>query len=465
MDEIWLELVYLGAVVALVLINGFFVAAEFSLVSVRRTRIEELVAHGNPTARSVQQAIHDPDRFIAATQLGITIASLGLGWVGEPAIAHLLEPLFGFLPAGLGDEAAHLAAAGAIAFGVITFLHVVVGELMPKSIALQRPEQTALLVARPTLWTEQIFRPLIWALNGSGNLLLRLIGFKGVSGHQLVHSVEELKLLVDASQQSGILEATEKEMLHAVFDFGDMMARQVMVPRTEMICVEANDPIDRIVEMVAAHSLTKFPVYEGDLDHIIGILHIKDLVQTVHRNGATNKTARHIMREALFVPETIHVNKLLARFQARKQHIAILLDEYGGTAGLVTLEDLVAEIIGDVADQFDHDQPDIVRLPDGSYSINGLALIEEVNEAFGLELRDPHYETIAGYILGRLGRMAQVGDEVEAEGWVLRVEALDGLRIARVRLARSLDKSAQMPETRNGIISENKGMKHASPKT
>lgn len=424
--------------VALVLINGFFVAAEFSLVSVRRTRIEELIAQGNLTARSVQQAIHDPDRFIAATQLGITIASLGLGWIGEPALAHLIEPLFGFLPVGWGDEAGRIAATGVIAFSVITFLHVVVGELMPKSIALQRPEKTALLVARPTLWTEQIFRPLIWALNGSGNLLLRLIGFKAASGHQLTHSVEELKLLVDASQESGVLEAEEKDMLHAVFDFGDMMAHQVMVPRTEMVCVEANDSIEKAVEMVAAHSLTKFPVYEGDLDHVIGVLHIKDLVQAVHRDGAATKTARQLMREALFVPETIRVNKLLARFQARKQHIAILLDEYGGTAGMVTLEDLVAEIIGDVADQFDHDQPDIVRLADGSYSVNGLTLIEEINDALGLKLSDPNYETIAGYILGRLGRMAKLGDQVEIEGWKLRVEALDGLRIARVVLQRRM---------------------------
>ncbi len=428
----WVEWFKLGAVAALVLTNGFFVAAEFSLVSVRRTRIEELVARGNATARSVQQAIHDPDRFIAATQLGITIASLGLGWIGEPALAHLIEPLFGFLPPGWGDEASHIAAAGAIAFGVITFLHVVVGELMPKSIALQRPEETALLVAQPTLLTEQLFRPIIWALNGTGNLLLRLIGFEASSGHQLVHSVEELKLLVNASQESGVLEAGEKEMLHAVFDFGDMVARQVMVPRTEMVCVEASAPIDQVIEVAASHRLTKFPVYEGDLDHVIGILHTKDLVQIVHRQGAANKTARHVMREALFVPETIHVNKLLARFQARKQHIAILLDEYGGTAGLVTLEDLVEEIIGEVYDQFESQEPDIVRLPDDGYSINGLTLIEEVNEALQLDLEDPHYETIAGYVLGRLGRIAQVGDEVETEDIRLRVEAMDGLRIERV---------------------------------
>jgi CBS domain containing-hemolysin-like protein len=448
MDAGWVDLLNLGVLAALVLANGFFVAAEFSLVSVRRTRIEELIAQGNATARSVQQAIHDPDRFIAATQLGITIASLGLGWLGEPAIAHLIEPLFGFLPPGWGDEASHVTAAGAIAFSAITFLHVVIGELMPKSIALQRPEQTALVVARPTLLTEQLFRPLIWALNGTGNTLLRLIGFDAASGHQLVHSVDELKLLVDASQQSGVLEAGEKEMLHAVFDFGDMLARQVMVPRTEMVCIEADTPIEEAIEIAAAHPLTKFPVYENDLDHVIGILHTKDLVRVVHRPSAPAKTARQVTRETLYVPETIHVNKLLARFRARKQHIAILLDEYGGTAGLVTLEDLVEEIVGEIADQFDLTEPDIVRRADGSYSINGLTPIEVVNETLGLKLSEPHYETIAGYILGQLGRMAQMGDQVEAEGWMLRVEALDGLRIARVGMRRQIiASSANLPSS------------------
>ena len=433
----WLELLKLGAVAALVLINGFFVAAEFSLVSVRRTRIAELVAHGNLTARTVQLAIQEPDRFIAATQLGITIASLGLGWIGEPALAHLIEPLFGFLPQGWGSAASHATAAGVIAFGIITFLLVVVGELMPKSIALQRPEETALIVAGPTLLTEQLFRPVIWMLNGTGNALLRAIGFEPATGHQLVHSVEELKLLVDASQQSGVLENGEKDMLHAVFDFGDVLARQVMVPRTEMICVDADAPIEQVIQMAATNAMTKFPVYENDLDHIVGILHTKDLVRVVHQEGrSTPSSVRSLLREVLFVPETIRANELLVRFRARKQHIAILLDEYAGTAGLVTLADLLEEIVGEVADAFDQEEPDIQRLPDGSALVNGLMPIENVNEAFDLRLADPNYETIAGYILGQIGRVAQVGDEVDAGSARLRVEAMDKLRIARVRLIR-----------------------------
>jgi magnesium and cobalt exporter, CNNM family len=436
-DSLWIDLLKLGAVAALVLANGFFVAAEFSLVSVRRTRVEELIAHGNTTARSVRQAIHDPDRFIAATQLGITIASLGLGWIGEPALAHLIEPLFGFLPQRWVSAASETAAASVIAFGLITFLHVVVGELMPKSIALQRPEDAALIVAGPVLFTERLFRPVIATLNGTGNFLLRSIGFEPAEGHQLVHSVEEIKLLVDDSQEGGVLQVDEREMLHSVLDFGDLLANQVMVPRTEMICVDADAPIEQIIETAAKHALTKFPVYENDLDHIIGILHTKDLVRVVHLEGRHSQTSlRSFLREALFVPGTIRASDLLVRFRARKQHIAIVMDEYGGTAGLVTLSDLLEEIVGQVADAFDRQGPGIERLPDGSALINGLTLIEDVNDSFGLNLSDPDYETIAGYILGRMGRMAQLGDEVEAGNVRLRVDAMDGLRIARVRLTR-----------------------------
>jgi CBS domain containing-hemolysin-like protein len=314
---------------------------------------------------------------------------------------------------------------------------VVVGELMPKSIALQRPEATALLIARPTLLTEQIFRPVIWALNSTGNALLHLIGFEPASGHQMVHSVEEIKLLVDDSQEGGVLEMDEREMLRSVLDFGDMLANQVMVPRTEMICVDADAPIEQVLQIAATHGLNKFPVYENDLDHIIGILHTKDLVHAVYQQKQPSlPNVRRLMREAVFVPEAIHASELLVRLRARRQHIAILLDEYGGTAGLVSLSDLVEEIVGEVSDVFDREGPDIEQLADGSALINGLTPIEDVNDAFGLSLSDPNYETIAGYILGRLNRMAQLGDEVEVGSVHLRVEALDGRRIARVRLTR-----------------------------
>jgi CBS domain containing-hemolysin-like protein len=421
-------------VAALVLANGFFVAAEFALVSVRRTRVEEMLQQGKTGARAVKQALEDPDRFIAATQLGITIASLGLGWLGEPALGGLIEPIVSLLPQEWVGLASHSISA-AIAFAAITFLHVVVGELMPKSIALQRPEATALVVAQPTLITEIIFKPAIWALNGTGNFLLRLMGMRAASGHEMVHSVEELKMLVVASEESGVLEDTERDMLHAVFDFGEVTAHEVMVPRTEMIAVDADASLEELIHLAIKHSHSKFPVYEGDLDHILGVAHVKDLVRVQHgeRRAAT---VRGLIRETLFVPDTLRLDNLLQEFRAKRQHLAIVLDEYGGTAGLVTLDDLMSRIVGEVRDPFDKSAPEIQRLPDGSALVDGLTPIETVNEALGLNLREEFYDTIAGFVLGKLGRLAKVGDVVDADadGIRLKVEALDGLRIARLSL-------------------------------
>ena len=423
----------LVAVVLLVLTNGFFAAAEFSLVSVRRTRIAELVGQGNVSARAVQQAIENPDRVIAATQLGITLASLGLGWIGEPALAGLLLPVVELFPQSIQSGVSHSISAG-IAFVLITFMHVVVGELAPKSIALQNPEQTSLMVAQPTLWTERIFKPAIWLLNGSGNLLLRLVGVEPASGHQLAHSVEELKMLVTASAEGGVVESEESDMLHAVFDFGELLVRQVMLPRTEVVAVDASVPFEELLDLVTQNTFTKLPVFEGSLDQVLGILHVKDLLRAMKQPDCKDCTARSLARETIFVPETISVNALLHRFRQERQHIAIVLDEYGGTAGLVTLEDLLEEIVGEVSDPFDKNIPEIQKLPDGTVMIDGLALIEEVNEQLNLNLDNPHYDTIAGFVLGRLGRIPRTGDAVEYDGIQLRVETMDKLRIARIAL-------------------------------
>jgi CBS domain containing-hemolysin-like protein len=432
MPDSTLDLLRLLGVAILVLANGFFVAAEFSLVSVRRTRVDEMIQQGHLSARFVKMALEDPDRFIAATQLGITIASLGLGWLGEPALTRFIEPVLELLPEAWLGIASHSISA-AIAFSVITFLHVVIGELMPKSIALQDPERTSLLVAQPTLLAQAIFKPAIWALNGTGNFLLRLIGMGAASGHQMVHSVQELKMLVEASEESGVLEDTERDMIHAVFDFGESTAREVMVPRTEMTAIDADAPMEALIHLAIKHPLSKIPVYEGDVDHIVGIVHVKDLVRVQHdeRRAAT---IRGIVREALFVPDTIRLDILLQQFRARKQHLAIALDEYGGTAGLVTLDDLITRIVGEVGDSFDKSAPEVQRLPDGTALVDGLMLIEDVNDYFNLKLKDENYDTIAGFVLGRLGRLANVGDTVEADGVKLKVEAMDGKRIARVSL-------------------------------
>lgn len=434
-SQIVFDLLRLVAVVFLVLANGFFVAAEFGLVSVRKTRIAELVARGDAKAEAVHKAISDPDSVIAATQLGITLSSLALGWLGEPALSRFILPVVEWFPAEIQSGVSHTISA-AIAFSIITFLHVVVGELAPKSIALQDPEKTSLFVAKPTLWTEKIFKPFIWILNGTGNALLRLVGVEPASGHQLLHSVEELKMIVDASAKGGVVEADEREMLVAVFDFGELLVRQVMVPRTEMIAVEADTPLQDVINLVIESTYTKIPVFEDNLDQILGIVHIKDLLKAMQSTDCKECIARDLAREALYVPETAPVNTLLRQFRDNRQHVAIVMDEYGGTAGLVTLEDLLEEIVGEVHDPFDKDQPEFQALPDGSMLIDGLTLIEDVNDLLGTDLHDPAYDTIAGFVMGKLGRIPRLKDTVESDNLCFRVEEMDGMRIARVSIKR-----------------------------
>jgi CBS domain containing-hemolysin-like protein len=321
-----------------------------------------------------------------------------------------------------------------IAFRLITFLHVVVGELAPKSIALQDPERTALFVAGPTLLTEKIFKPAIWVLNGAGSSLLRLVGVRATSGHGLVHSVEELKMLVDASTQGGVMEVEESNMLHGVFDMRELIVRQVMIPRTEIEAIELHTPLDEVIAHAIESSYTKFPVYKENLDEIVGIIHIKDVLLAMREPERQDRTAADIKREALFVPDTIEVNALLSLFRDKRQHIAIALDEFGGTAGIVTLEDLLEEIVGEVSGPFDPGAPDIQEQPDGSILIDGLTLIEEVNEKLKLTIVEDYYDTIAGYILGKLNHVPKEGEYYDEGSLRLLVEEMDKMRIARVRL-------------------------------
>jgi CBS domain containing-hemolysin-like protein len=319
---------------------------------------------------------------------------------------------------------------------MITFLHVVVGELAPKSIALQNPEKTSLIVARPTIWTEMIFKPAIWALNGTGNALLKLVGVEPASGHELVHSVAELKMLVTASTEVGIFESEEGEMLHAVFDFGELLVRQVMIPRTEISAFEADMHLREAIDIAINSSFTKFPVYDDDLDNIIGVVHIKDLLRAEQEPDRQDRLVRSLIREALFVPETVPVKALLQRFRNFRQHIAIVMDEFSGTAGLVTLEDLMEEIVGEVSDPFDVGIPEINPLDTGAVMLDGLALIDDVNGALGMHFKDPHYDTIAGYFLGKFGRIPQVGDKIETDGICLQVEKMDAMRIETIKFER-----------------------------
>lgn len=431
------------ALLALVFANGFFVAAEFAIVTVRKTRVDQLIAEGNRGARAVRRAVTDPDSYIAATQLGITMASLGLGWIGEPALAGMIEPLFQWLPEIVAATTAHTIAV-AIAFAIVTALHIVLGELAPKTIALEKPEATALLVVRPTELFMKVFRPFIRLLNSTGQAVVSMLGLRSRGGHALVHSEEELKMLVTASQEAGVLEEQEEQMLHRVFGFADLTAGQVMVPRTELVAIEADTSVSEAAQKISNIRETRVPVYRTDLDNVFGMLYVVDVLRAVTA-ADRSVTAGAIAREVLTVPETLGADDLLAEMRRRRVREALVIDEYGGTAGLVTFESLMARIVGDVPGGGSA-SPRISVRADGSADVDGLTLVTDVNAQFGLNIDEDTYTTVGGYVLGRLGRRARVGDAVDCEGRTLRVDALDGLRIARVWLSKKDQDSRELRE-------------------
>jgi CBS domain containing-hemolysin-like protein len=422
----------LAGVLALVFANGFFVAAEFAIVTVRKTRIDQLVAEGHRSARAVRRAVTDPDSYIAATQLGITMASIGLGWIGEPALASLVQPLLSWLPIGIAETTAHSVAV-AIAFALVTALHITLGELAPKTIALERAEATALVVVKPTEIFMKAFWPFIRLLNGMGRAVVNMLGMRSRGGHAMVHSEEELKMLVTASQEAGVLEEHEEQMLHRVFGFADLTAGQVMVPRTEMAAVTADSSGDELLADLARAGYATLPVYRDDLDNIVGILHVIDVVKAIAA-GRHDVKASDLAREALTVPETIAADDLLAALRQRGVREALVIDEYGGTAGMVTFEWLMERIVGDSRAS---GSGNVSLQTDGSADIDGLMLVRDVNEQFGLNIDEDTYTTLGGFVMGLLGRRARVGDTVEVEGRQMRVVALDGLRVSRVWVSRT----------------------------
>jgi len=426
------------AVIGLVLANGFFVAAEFALVSVRRTRVEELVAQGNRLARVVRRVIRDPDRFITAIQLGITIANLLLGWIGEEALVPLFEPLFRLIPAGwIGAARASIAAV--ISFALITFLLVVVGELAPKSIALQKPERTSLIVARPILWSLYLFLPLIWLLNGASNLFLRLFRIRPARGHDRVHSATELKMLVEASRQEGVIEEEERRMLVSVFDFPTLTARQVMTPRPDVDTVDRDAPLRELLARFRETGRTRFPVLgPGGVDDVVGVVSVKDIWLGMPLQDADlERPVQDWMRPALFAPETKPVGDLLRDLREDHARMAILVDEYGGVAGVLTVEDIVEEIVGELQDELEREPRTFRPVDERPFAVSGQMRVEEANEALGLALPErDDYETVAGFILAHLQRLPAEGEAFSYQDLRLKVVQMRGPRIERVEITR-----------------------------
>ena len=426
----------------LVALNAFFVGVEFAVIASRRSRIELIAREGNRAAAIVKGWVETPaarDRLIAASQLGITIVSLTLGSVGESTFEELLAPWFehAVLPPGWDFLTSFIAVLPlAISLVIITSLHVVMGEQVPKVAVLHQPEQAALLMARPMRVFTLVFHRFVDILDWATRQILRLFGMQAVGGHSIIYSVEELKQILSESEESGVIRQPNREILHAVLDFGELVVRQVMMPRTEIIAVQAEAGYEEMMAVFRDHTLTKLPVYAEDLDQIVGILHVKELLHVMGTDNAHSCKARDLTHEAVFVPEGMKVNDLLRRFRDHRQHIAIVMDEYGGTGGLVTLEDLLEEIVGEVSDPFDPDLPEIHLQPDGSYLIDGLTLIEDVSLSLKLDLAEPEYDTIAGYMLGKLRCMPMIDDVIEADGMRLQVVSMDGRRIERLNLTR-----------------------------
>jgi putative hemolysin len=415
---LFLELI---AVVVLILLNAFFVGAEYGLVTVRRTRMHELEHLGNRRARRVLQLTDSPPQFITAMQLGVTLTSLGIGALGEHALSSLFDPVLA------------TALAVLLAYLILTFFHVVLGELVPKAIALNSPERTALGVSVPVRGFFTVMKPLIWALRSATRFVLRLVGLEepGATGGA-AHSEAELKMLVSESTQRGEIESGEQEMLYKVFDFADKEVSDVMVPRPAVVALSFDLPAEEALQAVLESPYTRYPVYRGSLDEIVGVLHVRDLIEAMHSRGIASVKLEELVRPAYMVPETKDLAALLTEFRRLNQHMAIVLDEYGAMEGIVTLEDVLEEIVGEIEDEFDLPDESVEQVDERTIRIDGTFPIDDFNEQFRRDLPQEDYHTVAGFVFGLLGRAAEVGDETSWDSLRFRVDEVDGTRILRL---------------------------------
>ncbi len=421
----------LGALL-LVALNGVFVAAEFAFVKIRSAQVKRMVDEGRASARIVQSAIGKLDRYLAVCQLGITISSLGLGALGEPAIARLLEPVLGVL--GFSEGLIH-GIAFAIGFGIITFLHVVFGELAPKSFAIQKPEGTSLFVAPFMRLFYYLLLPGVVVFNGTANAFVRMFGVAPAAEGSETYSEQEIRTLIAQSTRQGILEKDEESRLSGVFSLEDTMAREIMVPRPDVVALPADLGLKDLVTVTSSGHYTRYPVHEGDgHDRVVGSVHIKDILRAVESAGGVEAktTARDLMREVLVVPENRSIENILEDFQKQEIQMAVVIDEWGSFEGLVTIEDILEEIVGEIRDEFDDEEPAVQEQEDGSYAVDGRIPIQNVNSALGSKFESEDFETIGGLVLGTLGRAPEVGDEVSVDGHVIRVDEVDGPRVAHV---------------------------------
>jgi putative hemolysin len=427
------------ALVGLLFLNAFFVAAEYGLVTSRRTRIMELEHEGNRRARAVLRITADPPRFISAMQLGVTISSLGIGALGEQVLADK----FGALMASF--------LAVILALLIVTYLHVVIGELVPKGIALGHPERTALAVSGPVRAFFIVLRPLIWLLQESTNAILRVLRLEPPGAEHEAHSEAELRMLLSSSADQGEIEHEEQEMLYKVFDFADKEVSDVMVPRPEVAAISIAQPPDEVLKTVLESPYTRFPVYRDSLDDVVGILHIRDLFESMVERGIGAVDLESIVRPAPMVPETKDLGALLTEFRRTNQHMAVVIDEYGSMEGIVTLEDLLEEIVGEIEDEFDLPDETVERIDEDTVRIDGTFPIDDFNERFHTDLPSEDFHTVAGFVFGLLGRGAEPGDEVSHDGLQFKVDSLEGQRIHRLIVTFQPWHHREEPTTATGV--------------
>ncbi len=429
----------------LLLVNGFFVSAEFAIVRARKTKIEQLTKDGNVDAKLALKALEDMNFFIAAVQVGVTIASIGIGWFGSPTIEKMMGIIFSHIPAANTYWANTITAV--VAFIVITFLHVVIGEQVPKCIALQYPEKISLYVARPMDIFMTISKPFVWCLNKACNGILTIFKIP-LSNARVVHTIEDLDLLVDTSYDEGVLNETEKDMLHNMFNFSDLTAREVMIPRTDMVCVPIDITWDELNKIATENQYTRYPVYDGDIDHITGLIHVKDLYSLSLKDEV--RPIAKLQRRIMLIPETITMDNLVREFKKNKGQMAVVVDEFGGTSGIITLEDVVEEIFGDVQDEFDEEtEIDIKEVKPNHYLANGMMRLDELANYFDIDeskLEVEDVDTIAGLVVKELGHIAKIDDMVQYGEFTFTVKEVDGARITKLLVVREESKSESVIE-------------------
>ncbi|WP_108671972.1 hemolysin family protein [Peribacillus acanthi] len=427
-----MEIINLLLVALLIALTAFFVASEFAIVKIRSSRIDQLVAEGVKGSVAARKVVSGLDEYLSACQLGITITALGLGWLGEPTVESLLHPVFRRFD--LNDSVAHILSFG-IAFASITFLHVVIGELAPKTLAIQKAELITLLFSKPLIWFYRIMFPFIWVLNGSARLFTGLFGLKPVSEHELAHTEEELRIILSESLKSGEINQSEYKYVNKIFEFDERIAKEIMVPRTEVVTVPLESTIQEIMSIVLEERYTRYPVTDGDKDNIVGMINMKEVLTAIIQTDLKmDIPVSDFVHPVVQVIETIPIHDLLLKLQKNHAHLAILFDEYGGTAGLVTVEDIIEEIVGDIRDEFDKDElPDIRKIADHHYIFDAKVLIGDVNDLLGTDLLEEDVDTIGGWFLTHKYDV-QINDEILEDGYVFKIKEIDGQHILYIEV-------------------------------